>query len=466
MAASEGVPVALHVYDISGGWASRLSMGVLGKQVDGIWHSGVVVYGREYFWGGDIQCLPAGRTPFGIPTRTLDVGRTFVPVELIRDFVDELRPRYTPMTYSLLSNNCNNFSSELVQFLTGSVLPEYIMNQAEELTSTPVGAMLRPAIEGLERQMREASGFAPAPVGVGADGQAQWGGGGAPLAAAAAAAASPASQSPRPASAQPARQIAPGAPALLSEQGSHRPFVAKIRSRVAEDASADVAALETALDGPREAGVDGRVFAFLVQGVLQQWPTGELGAPLFVLRSPLTRPGFVALCSRQPDALVAALWRALSAAERATRLLALSALSNLFATPEGEAIAVDSAGKLVPSIGEGLGAEDAPVREMAGAAAYNYARAGREMRAEDAEALAEALTRAVVLTPEQARPSETAEFRAVVALGHLATRSKGVATGAAANDSLQAVLVVLASAGEASTRVAQAASEVLSITAQ
>ena len=28
-------------------------------------HTGVVVYGNEYFFGGGIQSLPAGTTPYG-----------------------------------------------------------------------------------------------------------------------------------------------------------------------------------------------------------------------------------------------------------------------------------------------------------------------------------------------------------------------------------------------------------------
>jgi len=34
--------------------AKNLSMGFIGKQIDGIWHSSVAVYGKEYFFGGGI----------------------------------------------------------------------------------------------------------------------------------------------------------------------------------------------------------------------------------------------------------------------------------------------------------------------------------------------------------------------------------------------------------------------------
>ena len=38
--------VVLHVYDLSRGMATQFSPMLLGKQLDGIWHTGVVVYER------------------------------------------------------------------------------------------------------------------------------------------------------------------------------------------------------------------------------------------------------------------------------------------------------------------------------------------------------------------------------------------------------------------------------------
>lgn len=43
-------------------------------QVDGIWHSGVVIRGREYFFGYGIHIEPAGKTMFGTPTQILELG--------------------------------------------------------------------------------------------------------------------------------------------------------------------------------------------------------------------------------------------------------------------------------------------------------------------------------------------------------------------------------------------------------
>jgi len=54
------VTVTLYVYDISQGMARQLSMPILGKQIDGVWHTSVVCYGKEYFFGsgGIGHCPP------------------------------------------------------------------------------------------------------------------------------------------------------------------------------------------------------------------------------------------------------------------------------------------------------------------------------------------------------------------------------------------------------------------------
>jgi len=43
--------VKLYIYDISFGLASAYGSSLLGKQIDGVWHTGVGVYGKEYLFG-------------------------------------------------------------------------------------------------------------------------------------------------------------------------------------------------------------------------------------------------------------------------------------------------------------------------------------------------------------------------------------------------------------------------------
>eukprot|EP01018_Ginkgo_biloba_P008399 Gb_25798 [translate_table: standard] len=98
-------------------------------------HTGVVVYGNEYYFGGGIQHTPVGKTPYGKPLRVVELGITHVPKEIFEDYLQEISPRYTAETYSLLHHNCNNFSNELAQFLVGCSIPDFILRLPEEVTA-------------------------------------------------------------------------------------------------------------------------------------------------------------------------------------------------------------------------------------------------------------------------------------------------------------------------------------------
>ncbi|GMI66384.1 hypothetical protein like AT3G07090 [Hibiscus trionum] len=152
--AEEGHHVTLNVYDLSQGLARQLSTTFLGKAIEGIWHTGVVVYGNEYYFGGGIQHAPVGTTPYGKPIRVVNLGVTHVPKDVFEMYLQEISPRYTAETYSLLTHNCNNFSNEVAQFLVGSGIPDYILQLPNEVMSSPMGALLMPMIQNLETTLR------------------------------------------------------------------------------------------------------------------------------------------------------------------------------------------------------------------------------------------------------------------------------------------------------------------------
>lgn len=55
-------PVKLYVYDLSNGLARQLSLQLTGKQINGIWHTSVVVFGKEIFYGQGVCITPPGRS--------------------------------------------------------------------------------------------------------------------------------------------------------------------------------------------------------------------------------------------------------------------------------------------------------------------------------------------------------------------------------------------------------------------
>ncbi|KAJ6390068.1 hypothetical protein OIU77_024315 [Salix suchowensis] len=136
------------------GLARQLSTTFLGKAIDGIWHTGVVVYGNEYYFGGGIQHLPAGTTPYGTPIKVVDLGITHVPQDVFEEYLQDISSRYSAETYSLLTHNCNNFSNEVAQFLVGVAIPEYILHLPNEVMNSPMGALIMPMIQNLESTLR------------------------------------------------------------------------------------------------------------------------------------------------------------------------------------------------------------------------------------------------------------------------------------------------------------------------
>ncbi len=117
----------------------------------------MVVFGREWFFGGGgIYDLEPGQTPYGTPVQTIEyasrpttppalgslvaqlalilaaspfnavvlsMGTTSIPRELFIEMLADLRPRYNMTSYDLIKNNCNNFTNDVVTFLTGRPIP-------------------------------------------------------------------------------------------------------------------------------------------------------------------------------------------------------------------------------------------------------------------------------------------------------------------------------------------------------
>lgn len=136
--------------------ARSMSQAIIGKQLDGIWHSGIVVFGVEYFYGGGICAAPAGHAIPHLPYQEISLGETSKTQVELEFFLQSINHRFTQVTYSLLRHNCNNFANEVAQFLlNGRGIPEHIIRLPQEFLSSPLGATLAPMIEQMENQMRQ-----------------------------------------------------------------------------------------------------------------------------------------------------------------------------------------------------------------------------------------------------------------------------------------------------------------------
>ena len=140
------------------GMAANMSEGVLGKKIDGIWHTGVYVFGLEYFYGGGIQKCPPQLVVdnFGIrPVREIDLGSTEIDQATFHEFLETVSAKYTQNTYDLFTNNCNNFSNEVANFLTGSGIPPHIIELPNEVLRTPMGQTFAPMIQAMNQRMQQ-----------------------------------------------------------------------------------------------------------------------------------------------------------------------------------------------------------------------------------------------------------------------------------------------------------------------
>ncbi|KAE8209109.1 hypothetical protein CF327_g6864 [Tilletia walkeri] len=140
-------PVQLYVYDLSHGMARQLSLAMTGKFFEAIYHTGIIVHGREYFFGqGIFTCVP-GQSHHGQPLQIIELGRTAIDKETWVEMLAELRTRYTASAYHLLNFNCNTFSNEVSELLTGNPIPERIRSLPEDFLATPLGQMFSPRID-------------------------------------------------------------------------------------------------------------------------------------------------------------------------------------------------------------------------------------------------------------------------------------------------------------------------------
>ncbi|CAJ0749034.1 14503_t:CDS:2 [Entrophospora sp. SA101] len=141
--------VKLYIYDLSRGFARTFSMGLVGRQIDGIFHTSVEIFGKEWYFGQQDQGIfntSPGQTILGAPQEIIDMGETEIPENIFLDYVDELKEKYSANSYHLFERNCNHFSNDLCEFLTGKSIPKYITDLPNDFLSTPFGQQLYPIL--------------------------------------------------------------------------------------------------------------------------------------------------------------------------------------------------------------------------------------------------------------------------------------------------------------------------------
>ncbi|SGY79121.1 BQ5605_C008g05049 [Microbotryum silenes-dioicae] len=145
-------PVSLYVYDLSNGMAKQWGRMLTGRDVEGIWHTSLVLHGMEVFYGQGIDIVsPPGTTHHGRPVKQLSMGSTQIDRDTFLEYIQGMREVYSADRYHLLDFNCNTFTNDVLGFLNGNQIPEDIRNLPSEIMSTPFGRNMRPMIDQMFR---------------------------------------------------------------------------------------------------------------------------------------------------------------------------------------------------------------------------------------------------------------------------------------------------------------------------
>lgn len=96
--------VHLLVYDLSKGLARQMSAGLLGFQLDAIYHTSIELNSQEHVYDGGIISIVPGSSHLGQPLQRIHLGTTNLPLEVIDEYLDSLRPIFT-LEVSLIASS-------------------------------------------------------------------------------------------------------------------------------------------------------------------------------------------------------------------------------------------------------------------------------------------------------------------------------------------------------------------------
>jgi hypothetical protein len=138
--------VSLISYDISNRATKNLSRILFGKKIEGIWHTSILAFGYEWWYGGDCFQSRPFATPFGpTPDKVEDIGETTRSLSELKDFIrHKMRKKYNYSSYDVINNNCNNFSNDVAMFLCHIGIRKSVVSLPSDLLSGGLAKVLRP----------------------------------------------------------------------------------------------------------------------------------------------------------------------------------------------------------------------------------------------------------------------------------------------------------------------------------
>jgi hypothetical protein len=151
--------VELHVYELSHGLLKKYSRDLVGIETPGVYHSGIVCYGLEFYFEGGIAVAAAGRTRFGNKYKKHRLGVTKRTVSEFWRWI-ALREAHVNQIhdYHPTMHNCHHFSIDALHYLIDedASIPHYLLDTVHQLTKTPLGAAVAEAMTLTTRGIQSA----------------------------------------------------------------------------------------------------------------------------------------------------------------------------------------------------------------------------------------------------------------------------------------------------------------------
>jgi len=118
--------VVLNVYDLTPSNEYLYGLGL------GFYHSGLVIYGREWTFGsgGGIFSTAPKEVPNAPFRESIVLGTTKLGPSDVDRIIDKLRSTFPDGTYNLYKQNCNHFSEALAKQILKGGLPGWVNRMA------------------------------------------------------------------------------------------------------------------------------------------------------------------------------------------------------------------------------------------------------------------------------------------------------------------------------------------------
>ncbi|EFA77984.1 hypothetical protein PPL_08629 [Heterostelium album PN500] len=138
--------VSFYVHDLSRGLATNF-LKQNGVDLQGLYHTSIAVFNKEYFFGQGVKSAEAGKTEYGSEnlSEKIVLGRTKKTEEEFTQFLNGLSASKYPVgSHDAFENNCNHFCNDLTQYLlNGKKIPDRIGKYTDKIKGSPFEPVFR-----------------------------------------------------------------------------------------------------------------------------------------------------------------------------------------------------------------------------------------------------------------------------------------------------------------------------------